>query len=90
MNLREIFTKRKRMFLREFESIREAILDVAQAIKEGNVIAERGRPCVYTEQEVFTELVKTGVDVQLRYRAYRLHFPCCKCWKGEGVLWLPS
>ncbi|KAJ7957978.1 Myb/SANT-like domain containing protein [Quillaja saponaria] len=57
-------------FEREFESIREAIKDVAEAIREGNVIAERGRPRVYSEQEVFTELVKIGLDVQLRYRAY--------------------
>ena len=48
MILREIFTKRKKMFLREFESTREAIVDVAQAIREGNVIAKRARPRVYT------------------------------------------
>ena len=58
------------MFLREFESTRKAILDVAQAIREGHVIAERGRPHVYTEQKVFTELVKIGVDLHLRYNAY--------------------
>jgi hypothetical protein len=48
MILRQIFTKRKKMFLREFESTREAILDVAQAIREDNVIGEIGRPRVYT------------------------------------------
>lgn len=67
---RNIYQKKKDAFEREIESIREAILDVAQAIREGNDIAERGRPRVYTEQEVFTELVKIGVDVPLRYRAY--------------------
>jgi hypothetical protein len=67
---RNIYQKKKDVFGREFESIREAILDVAQAIREGNVIAERGQLRVYTEQEVFTELVKIGVDVHLRYRAY--------------------
>jgi hypothetical protein len=81
-----IYQTKRDVFEREFVSIREAILGVAQAIREGNVIAERGRPCVYTEQEVFIELVEIGVDVHLRYRAYT----CCKCWKGEGVLWLPS
>lgn len=67
---RDIVKRKKDVFEREFESIREAIKDVAEAIREGNVIAERGRPRVYSEQEVFTELVKIGVDVQLRYRAY--------------------
>jgi hypothetical protein len=62
--------QRKKMFLREFESTREAILDVAHVIREGNVTAERGRPRVYAEQEVFTELVKIGVDVHLLYKAY--------------------
>lgn len=64
------YQRKTDVFEREFESIREAIKDVAQAIREGNVIAERGRPRVYSEQEVFTELVKIGVDVQLRYKAY--------------------
>ncbi|XP_022769393.1 uncharacterized protein LOC111312916 isoform X2 [Durio zibethinus] len=55
---------------RELKSIREAIKDVADAIREGNLIAERGRPRVYTEQEVFAELVNIGIDTQLRYKAY--------------------
>lgn len=58
------------MFEREFKCIKEAIKDVARAIREGNVIAERGRPHVYSEQEVFGELVKIGVESHLRYRAY--------------------
>ncbi|KAF3973801.1 hypothetical protein CMV_002799 [Castanea mollissima] len=65
-----VYQRKTDVFEREFESIREAIKDVARAIREGNVIAERGRPRVYSEQEVFTELVKIGVDVQLRYKAY--------------------
>lgn len=58
------------MFEREFKNIREAIKDVADAIREGNIIVERGRPHVYTEQEVFAELVKIGVERHLRYKAY--------------------
>ncbi|MBA0658987.1 hypothetical protein Goklo_011155 [Gossypium klotzschianum] len=42
------------------KSIREAIKDVAKAIREGNVIAERGQPRVYSEQELFAELVNIG------------------------------
>ncbi|MBA0784862.1 hypothetical protein Gotri_028107 [Gossypium trilobum] len=42
------------------KSIREAIKDVAEAIREGNVIAERGQPRVYSEQELFAELVNIG------------------------------
>lgn len=53
-----------------FKSIREAIKDVAEAIREGNVIAERGQPRVYSEQEVFAELLNVGVEIQLHYRAY--------------------
>ncbi|KDP36781.1 hypothetical protein JCGZ_08072 [Jatropha curcas] len=58
------------IFEREFKSIREAIKDVAEAIREGNIIAERGRHRVYSEQEVFAELVKIGFERHLRYKAY--------------------
>ncbi|XVE94403.1 hypothetical protein REPUB_Repub02eG0005600 [Reevesia pubescens] len=61
---------RLEVFEREFKSIREAIKDTADAIREGNIIAERGRPRVYSEQEVFAELVNIGVDTRLRYKAY--------------------
>ncbi|XP_060961597.1 uncharacterized protein LOC133031866 [Cannabis sativa] len=57
-------------FEREFASVREAIKDVAAAIREGNAIAERSRARVYSEEEVFKELVSIGVDLQLRFRAY--------------------
>ncbi|PON90474.1 Myb/SANT-like domain containing protein, partial [Trema orientale] len=57
-------------FEREFASVREAIKDVAAAIREGNAIAERSRPRVYSEQDVFKELVNIGIDFQLRFRAY--------------------
>ena len=55
---------RVKAFQREFKSIREAIKDVAGAIREGNVIAERGRPRVYSE------LVNICIDTQLRCKAY--------------------
>ncbi|MBA0565730.1 hypothetical protein Golob_010592 [Gossypium lobatum] len=45
---------------RSLKSIREAIKDVVEAIREGNVIAERGQPRVYSEQELFAELVNLG------------------------------
>lgn len=57
-------------FEREFASVREAIKDVAAAIREGNAIAERSRPRVYSEHEVFKELISIGIDLQLRFRAY--------------------
>lgn len=47
------------------KSIREAIKDVAEAIREGNVIAERGQLRVYSEQEVFAELVNIGHIISL-------------------------
>ncbi|KAL4281574.1 hypothetical protein GQ457_03G035990 [Hibiscus cannabinus] len=45
-----------------FKSIREAIKDAAEAIKEGNVIAERGLPRVYSEQEVLRCISKFGLN----------------------------
>lgn len=63
--------KRKtRAWEREFEGIREAISGVAEAIREGNAISERARQHVYTEEEVFAELVNIGVEKHLRYKAY--------------------
>ncbi|KAF4378859.1 hypothetical protein G4B88_008329 [Cannabis sativa] len=55
---------------REFESIREAIHSVAEAIREANAIAKRSQVQVYREEEVFAELVNLGVDKRLRYKAY--------------------
>ncbi|KAB2089952.1 hypothetical protein ES319_A03G094400v1 [Gossypium barbadense] len=45
---------------RNLKSIREAIKDVAEAIREGNIIVEKGQLHVYSEQEVFAELVNIG------------------------------
>ncbi|KAL3593087.1 hypothetical protein D5086_011727 [Populus alba] len=56
-------------FERELKGIKDAIKEVARAIREGNLIAERGRPRVYSEQEVFPELVRIGVETHLRYKA---------------------
>ncbi|PON80153.1 hypothetical protein PanWU01x14_006030 [Parasponia andersonii] len=55
---------------REFEGIKAAINSVAEAIREGNTIAKRGQARVYSEEEVFAELVNLGVDKRLRYRGY--------------------
>ncbi|XP_030922744.1 uncharacterized protein LOC115949604 [Quercus lobata] len=55
---------------REFEGIRDAIKDVAEAIREGNDIIKRGQSLVYSEEEVFAELVNMGCDKNLRYKAY--------------------
>ncbi|KAJ6736534.1 hypothetical protein OIU85_018696 [Salix viminalis] len=55
---------------RQLKSIKDGIKQVARAIREGNLIAERGRPHVYSEQEVFSELVRIGVETHLRYKAY--------------------
>lgn len=54
---------------RELKGIKDAIKEVARAIREGYLIAERGRPRVYSEQEVFPELVRIGVETHLRYKA---------------------
>ena len=56
--------------MREFEGIRDAIKDVAEAIREGNDIIKRGQSLVYSEEEVFAELVNMGCDKNLRYKAY--------------------
>ncbi|KAB5557783.1 hypothetical protein DKX38_008692 [Salix brachista] len=55
---------------RQLKSIMDGIKQVSRAIREGSLIAERGRPHVYSEQEVFSELVRTGVETHLRYKAY--------------------
>ena len=55
---------------REFESIRKAIHSVAEAIREANAVAKRSQARVYSEEEVFSELVNLGVDKRLKYRAY--------------------
>ncbi|KAJ9182062.1 hypothetical protein P3X46_006095 [Hevea brasiliensis] len=63
--------KRKaRTWERKFKSIKDAINDVAEAIREGNAIIERARQHVYSEREVYAELVKIGVERHLRYTAY--------------------
>lgn len=46
----------------QIKSIREAINNVAEALRDGNGIVERGQACVCSEEEVFAELVDLGVD----------------------------
>lgn len=74
-------SKRKASMLdvmdRHIESINSGINNVAQAIKEGNAIAEKGiavveraRPRCYTEEEVFVELQNIGVRGSLLLDAF--------------------
>ncbi|EEF45345.1 conserved hypothetical protein [Ricinus communis] len=63
--------KRKaRTWEKKFLSIKESINDVIEAIKEGNAIIDRARQHVYSEREVYAELVKIGLERHLRYTAY--------------------
>ncbi|XVF38154.1 hypothetical protein REPUB_Repub20aG0075300 [Reevesia pubescens] len=64
--------KRKgNMWEREFKKIRDSISNVVEAIREGNAVMERGQAYVYSEEEVFEELVNIGVEKHLIYSAYR-------------------
>ncbi|GAV60908.1 LOW QUALITY PROTEIN: hypothetical protein CFOL_v3_04436, partial [Cephalotus follicularis] len=56
----------------ELKRTMEAINDVAKAIREGNAIVE-GVPQIYSEEEVFAELVNLGVEEHLGYKAYIFH-----------------
>jgi hypothetical protein len=38
---------------------------VSEAIREANFKLEKSRPCVYLEEEIFSELVAIGVDLSL-------------------------
>ena len=58
------------MWEREFKKVRDAIKDVVEAIREGNAVMERGQSHVYSEEEVFEELVKIGIEKHLIYSAY--------------------
>ncbi|WCJ23687.1 hypothetical protein M5689_005701 [Euphorbia peplus] len=63
--------KRKaRTWERRFESVKEVVNDVREAIKEGNGVVERSRRRIYTEREAYAELVKIGVERELTYTAY--------------------
>uniref|UniRef100_A0A2P2MZ03 Uncharacterized protein MANES_03G183000 n=1 Tax=Rhizophora mucronata TaxID=61149 RepID=A0A2P2MZ03_RHIMU len=63
--------KRKvRLWERELGSIAESIHNVAEAIREGNVIIKRVTRHVYSEAEVFAELLRIGIEQHLRYKAY--------------------
>ncbi|KAL4281369.1 hypothetical protein GQ457_03G037580 [Hibiscus cannabinus] len=59
--------------LLKFKSIREAIKDAAEAIKEGNVIAERGLPRVYSEQEVLKMHIKVWVKFSYTVRVKEIY-----------------
>ncbi|KAL2901082.1 L10-interacting MYB domain-containing protein [Bienertia sinuspersici] len=59
------------MFMDELSSIKEGLDNVAQALREGNLIMERGRAQVYSPQEVFDELTRMEFDSINRRKAYR-------------------
>ncbi|KAL5540939.1 hypothetical protein UlMin_044915 [Ulmus minor] len=59
------------------EIIQFGIKDVANAIREGNVIAEKGvavfektRPCIHEEEDIYVELLKIGVLDHLQLQAF--------------------
>ncbi|KDP40120.1 hypothetical protein JCGZ_02118 [Jatropha curcas] len=63
--------KRKaRTWEKQLKSVKEAIKDVSEAIKEGNAIIEKARKRIYTEREIYAELVKIGVEKNVRFAAY--------------------
>ncbi|XP_071932568.1 uncharacterized protein [Coffea arabica] len=49
----------------EFESLKGALHNVADALREGNTILEKSRPRVYSEKEIYDELVNIGVETDL-------------------------
>lgn len=59
------------VFVDELSSIKEGLDNVAQALREGNAIVERGRARVYSPQEVFDELTRLGFTSIERRRAYK-------------------
>ena len=63
--------KSEEVFQNELLFIKEGLDNVAQALREGNVIVERGRAQVYSPQEVFEELSKMEIDSLTHRKAYR-------------------
>ena len=57
--------KRKVTCDEEFESLKGALHNVADALREGNTILEKSRPRVYSEKEIYDELVNIGVETDL-------------------------
>ncbi|XP_074272090.1 uncharacterized protein LOC141595996 [Silene latifolia] len=55
----------------EISIIKQGLDNVAQALREGNEVIEKGRPRVYTSQEVFEELSRMELDQITRRKAYR-------------------
>ncbi|XP_074287285.1 uncharacterized protein LOC141612416 isoform X2 [Silene latifolia] len=59
------------IFREEISIIKQGLDNVAQALREGNEVIEKGRPQVYTTQEVFEELSRMELDPITRRKAYR-------------------
>nr|XP_027083790.1 uncharacterized protein LOC113706101 [Coffea arabica] len=57
--------KRKVTCDEEFESLKGAFHNVADALREVNAILEKSRPRVYSEKEIYDELVNIGVEADL-------------------------
>ena len=55
---------------KQFESIREATSNVAEAIREGNAIIERSQTRFFSGAEVFAELTNIGFEKKTLYSAY--------------------
>ncbi|XP_027169480.1 uncharacterized protein LOC113769246 [Coffea eugenioides] len=49
----------------EFESLKGALHNIADSLREGNTILEKSRPGVYSEKEIYDELVNIGVEADL-------------------------
>ncbi|KAK0583663.1 hypothetical protein LWI29_001157 [Acer saccharum] len=52
------------------ENVQSGMNNVADAIREGNKIIERGQPHRHLEQEVYDELINIGVPEELQLDAY--------------------
>ena len=52
------------------KNLQSGLSSVADAIREGNIIAERGRPRIYSEEEVYAELINIGVPENLQLDAF--------------------
>ena len=52
------------------ENLQSGLTSVADALREGNIIAERGRPHIYSEEEVYAELLNIEVPEHLQLDAF--------------------
>ncbi|KAL5571102.1 hypothetical protein UlMin_020699 [Ulmus minor] len=64
-------------FDKQVEMIQSSMNNVADAIREGNVLIEKGilvfektRPCLYEEQDIYAELLKIGIPDNIQLEAF--------------------